>query len=114
MYNKIISENYKQNLSNVINVIPTLFWIINLILTIHLFNENKNINTTIKRIPFEELKKYQQFSNDKQELEILKWKEQSYVNKINENEKEIKDMKNRILNLELKIEDNQIIKNNST
>lgn len=115
MYNNnIISENYKQNLYNVANIIPTLFLIINLIFTIHLFNENKNINSTIKRIPFEELKKYQQFSNDKQELEILKWKEQFYVNKINQNEKEIKEMKNRILNLELKIEDNEIVKNNST
>ena len=48
MYNNnIISENYKQNLYNVANIIPTLFLIINLIFTIHLFNENKNINSTI-------------------------------------------------------------------
>ena len=115
MYNNnYIYENSKQNLSNLKNVIPILFTIINLIFTIHLFNDNNNIKSAIRKIPFNELKKYQQFANNKQVLEILKWKEQSYVNKINHNEKEIKELKDRILNLELKIKNNDIIKNIST
>ena len=98
---------------NAFNIIPILFLIINLIFTLYLFNENNNLKLSIEKIPYEELKKYQTFANDKQELEILKWKEENYINKINQNEKNIEKLNNKILNLELKLEDRNIIKNNS-
>lgn len=101
----------KQYLSSNINIIPVLFLIVNLIFTLYLFNENKTINLTIKKIPFDELKKYQQFASDKRELEVLKWKEQNYIEKINKNEKEIDILKDKILNLELKLFDKYSIKN---
>lgn len=101
----------KQYLSSNINIIPVLFLIVNLIFTLYLFNENKKINLTIKKIPFDELKKYQQFASDKRELEVLKWKEQNYIEKINKNEKEIDILKDKILNLELKLFDKYSIKN---
>ena len=103
----------KQHLSNNINIIPMIFLIIDLNFTFYLLRENTNIKSIIKKIPFEEIKKYQQFSNDKRELEILKWKEHEYINKINKNEKEILLLKDKLLNLELKIQDKNQIKNNS-
>lgn len=103
----------KQYLFNNINISPIIFLIIDLIFTLYLLNENKNIKSIIKKIPFEEIKKYQEFSNDKRELEILKWKEQEYINKINKNEKEILLLKDKLLNLELKFHDKYQIKNNS-
>lgn len=111
MYNN--NEYSKHISSNAFNIIPILFLIINLIFTLYLFNENKNIKLSINKIPYEELKKYQKFANDKQELEILKWKEGNYINKINQNEKNIEKLNNKILNLELNLEDKNIIKNNS-
>ena len=102
------------NLNNYnLNFIQILFLIINLIFTIHLFNENKNIKFSINKIPFDEIEKYQEFANDRRELEILKWKEQKYVDKINSNEKEIKILKDKILKLELIIKDDNSFKNNS-
>ena len=108
MYN---NNEYTRHISiNAFNIIPILFLIINLIFTLYLFNENKNIKLSIEKIPYEE---YQTFANDKQKLEILKWKEENYINKINQNEKNIEKLNNKILNLELKFEDRNIIKNNS-
>ena len=103
----------KQNLLDGIFRITDIFLIINLFFTLYLFNENKAMNFTINRIPFEEIKKYQQFANDKRELEILKWKEYNYVEQINKNEKEIKILKDKITNLELMIMDKNSLKNNS-
>jgi len=111
MYNN--NEFNRHIAINAFNIIPILFLIINLIFTLYLFNENKNIKLSIEKIPYEELKKYQTFANDKQELEILKWKEENYINKINQNEKNIEKLNNKIMSLELKLEDRNIIKNNS-
>ena len=72
------------------------------------------IHDLIKKIPFEEIKKYQKFANDERELEILKWKEKNYVDKINSNEKEITILKDKILNLELQIKDSKLLKNNNS
>ena len=68
----------KSNNNNRI-IIPYIFLIINFAFTIFLINEYKNINFIIKKIPFEEFKKYQRFANDEKELEVLKWKEENYV-----------------------------------
>jgi len=113
MINMYSSNMIKANLYNDINIIPVIFLLLNLVLTIYLINENKKINLVIKKIPFEEIKNYQQFANNKKELEILKWKEQNYVDKINKNEKEIIFLKDKVLNLELKLSDKNLIKNNS-
>ena len=102
-----------QYISTNTNTILLLFLIINLLFTLFLVNENKNIHSIINKIPFDEIKKYQQFASDKKELEILKWKEQNYIDKINQNEKEITSLKDKVLNLELKFEDNNIKNNNN-
>lgn len=102
------SDKIKQN--NNINLIPIIFLVINLILSIYIINENRNIKIIISKT-LDEFKKYQNFANDKRELEILKWKEESFINKINENHKNISELKDKVLNLELQIHDSTIFKN---
>ena len=107
------SDLIKINFFDNINIIPILFLLFNLIFTLYLFKEYKNINIAIKKIPFDVIEDCQHFYNDKKELEILKWKEQKYIDQINRNEKDITFLKNKILNLEIKLIDNNLFKNNS-
>ena len=103
--------SYKINQYFNINLIPILFLALNLTISLYLINDNKKIKLVISRIPIDEFKKYQNFANDKRELEHLKWKEKSFINRINENEKQISVLKDKLLNLELEFKEKTEFKN---
>ena len=103
--------SYKINQYFNINLIPILFLVLNLTISLYLINDNKKIKLVISRIPIDEFKKYQNFANDKGELEHLKWKEKSFINRINENEKQISVLKDKLLNLELEFKEKTEFKN---
>ena len=103
--------SYKINQYFNINLIPILFLVLNLTISLYLINDNKKIKLVISRIPIDEFKKYQNFANDKRELEHLKWKEKSFINRINENEKQISVLKDKLLNLELEFKEKTEFKN---